>query len=33
MIKNLGFEKEVREMITLDCLLLNTDRHEKILEL
>ena len=25
----LGFEKEIKEMITLDCLLHNTDRHEK----
>ena len=26
---NLGFEKEIKEMITLDCFLHNTDRHEK----
>lgn len=25
----LGFEKEIKEMITLDCLFHNTDRHEK----
>lgn len=28
-MSNLGFEKEIREMVTLDCLLHNTDRHEK----
>lgn len=26
---NLGFQKEIREMITLDCLFHNTDRHER----
>lgn len=25
----LGFDKEIREMLTLDCILHNTDRHEK----
>lgn len=28
-ISSLGFEKEIREMMTLDCLLHNKDRHEK----
>lgn len=27
--KNLGFSKEISEMMTLDCLFHNTDRHEK----
>lgn len=27
--KNLGFEKEIKDMMTLDCILHNTDRHEK----
>lgn len=26
---NLGFQNEVKQMITLDCILHNTDRHEK----
>ena len=28
-IIGLGFEKEMREMMTLDCIFHNTDRHEK----
>ncbi len=29
LIRDLGFEKEIREMLTLDCVLHNKDRHEK----
>ena len=28
-IKELGFEKQIKQMITLDCFLHNTDRHER----
>ena len=28
-MQNLGFETEIRQMMTMDCILHNTDRHEK----